>query len=177
MVDKITVDRIKLMHPKVSSEVMSLYLDKIVPALTGKAICRFAYTVRTFSEQTALYAQGRTILYDSKGRRLGKVTNAKSGQSYHNYGLALDIVLLKDTNADGKFDTASWETAIDFDKDGKADWMEVVDIFKKAGWTWGGDWKFKDAPHFEKTFGYSWRTLLQKHFKGQYIPGTNHVIL
>lgn len=29
----------------------------------------------------------------------------------------------------------------DFDGDGKADWMEVVAVFKKYGWEWGGDWK------------------------------------
>jgi peptidoglycan L-alanyl-D-glutamate endopeptidase CwlK len=33
--------------------------------------------------------------------------------------------------------------------------MEVVAIFKKYGYAWGGDWRFKDSPHFEKTFGYS----------------------
>jgi hypothetical protein len=43
--------------------------------------------VRTFAEQDALYAQGRT----RKGLR---VTNAKGGQSYHNYGLAADCALL-----------------------------------------------------------------------------------
>ena len=29
----------------------------------------------------------------------------------------------------------------DIDKDNKADWMEVVEEFKKAGWVWGGDFK------------------------------------
>jgi peptidoglycan L-alanyl-D-glutamate endopeptidase CwlK len=33
--------------------------------------------------------------------------------------------------------------------------MEVVAIFKKYGWEWGGEWRFKDYPHFQKTFGYS----------------------
>jgi peptidoglycan L-alanyl-D-glutamate endopeptidase CwlK len=40
--------------------------------------------------------------------------------------------------------------------------MECVAIFKKYGWEWGGDWKkFKDAPHFQKTFGYT-TTQLKK---------------
>ena len=146
------------MHPKLVLETRKIY-SNIVQALKGRAICRFAYTLRTNAEQDALYAQGRTKLYDANGKRLGIVTNAKGGQSYHNYGLALDIVLLKDTNGDGTFETASWETNVDFDNDGAPDWMEVVKIFKSYGWNWGGDWKFKDSPHFEKTFGYSIKQL------------------
>jgi peptidoglycan L-alanyl-D-glutamate endopeptidase CwlK len=175
MTDKLTLDRIKLLHPKLINEVEHIYTSQIVPALTGRAICRFAYTLRTFAEQDALYAQGRTKLFGPNGKRLGIVTKAKGGQSIHNYGLALDIVLLKDANADGSFETASWETTVDFDRDGRADWMEVVSIFKRNGWEWGGDWKFKDAPHFQKTFGYDWRTLLNKHKAKDFIPGTNYV--
>jgi len=178
MSDKPTLDRIELLHPAVREEVKNMYLNEIIPALSGKAICRFAYTLRTFAEQDGLYAQGRTKLFDEKGKRLGIVTKAKGGQSIHNFGLALDIVLLKDTNNDGKFESASWETNVDFDKDGKADWMEVVNILKKNGWIWGGDWKsFKDAPHFEKTFGHTWKTLLPKHNSKKFIPGTNYVQL
>jgi peptidoglycan L-alanyl-D-glutamate endopeptidase CwlK len=176
MSDKVTLDRIQLLHPKVRDEVKNIYLNEIVPALSGKAICRFAYTLRTFAEQDALYAQGRTKLYDANGRKLGVVTKAKGGQSIHNFGLALDIVLLKDTNGDGTFESASWEDTIDFDKDGRADWMEIVSILKKNGWIWGGDWKsFKDKPHFEKTFGHTWRTLLPKHQSRDFITGTSYV--
>jgi peptidoglycan L-alanyl-D-glutamate endopeptidase CwlK len=176
MSDKVTLDRIQLLHPKVRDEVKNIYLNEIVPALSGKAICRFAYTLRTFAEQDALYAQGRTKLYDANGRKLGVVTKAKGGQSIHNFGLALDIVLLKDTNGDGTFESASWEDTIDFDKDGRADWMEIVSILKRNGWIWGGDWKsFKDKPHFEKTFGHTWRTLLPKHQSRDFITGTSYV--
>ena len=178
MSDKVTLDRIQLLHPKVRDEVKNIYLNEIIPALSGKAICRFAYTLRTFAEQDALYAQGRTKLFDANGRKLGVVTKAKGGQSIHNFGLALDIVLLKDTNGDGTFDSASWEDTIDFDKDGRADWMEIVSILKKNGWIWGGDWKsFKDKPHFEKTFGHTWRTLLPKHQSRDFITGTSYVNL
>ena len=95
MSDKVTLDRIQLLHPKVRDEVKNIYLNEIIPALSGKAICRFAYTLRTFAEQDALYAQGRTKLFDANGKKLGVVTKAKGGQSIHNFGLALDIVLLK----------------------------------------------------------------------------------
>lgn len=145
--DKITLERINLLHPKLKDEVILIY-DEITKALTGRSICRFTHTLRTFAEQDKLFAQGRTAP--------GKiVTRAKGGQSYHNYGLAIDIALLVDMDKNGTFETASWNTKTDFDGDGKADWIEVVDVFKRHGWEWGGDWKFIDAPHFQKTFGKS----------------------
>jgi len=149
MKDQITLDRIKLLHPKVRDEVYEIY-DEICEALKGRAFCRFSYTLRTFAEQDAIYAQGRT--------KPGKiVSNARKGLSYHNYGLAIDIVLI----INGK--TASWDIKGDFDGDGKADWIEIVQIFKSFGWEAGIDWKFRDAPHFQKTFGYSVRQLLALH--------------
>jgi len=82
--DKITVNRIALLHPLVRDKALVMY-GEICKALTGNAYCRFSHTLRTDKEQDALFAIGRTI----KGK---KVTNAKGGRSYHNYGLALDIV-------------------------------------------------------------------------------------
>ncbi len=139
------------MHPLLRKEVIEMY-SEIYQALPGRAICRFSYALRTFKEQDELYAIGRT----KPGK---KVTNAKSVQSYHNYGLAFDIVLLVDNKGNSKFDNASWETNVDFDKDGRADWFEVVTICKRYGWEWGGDWKFTDLPHFQKTSGYSLKDL------------------
>lgn len=155
MKDQVTLDRIKLLHPKLRDEAVLLY-EEICKVLTGKAICRFTHTLRTFAEQDALYAQGRT----KKG---SKVTNAKGGQSYHNYGLAIDIALLVDKDGDGSFETASWDTKTDFDGDKKADWQEIVAIFKRYGYEWGGDWRFVDAPHFQKSYGHSIVTLQQLH--------------
>jgi peptidoglycan L-alanyl-D-glutamate endopeptidase CwlK len=159
MKDQKTLERIQLLHPKLRDETIEMY-DEIVASLTGSAQCRFSHTLRTFAEQDALFAQGRT--------KPGKVvTNAKGGQSYHNYGLAIDIVLLIDKDKNGTFETASWDTRTDFDKDGKSDWMEVVQIFKRFGYEWGGDWKFKDDPHFQKTFGKSIYELRALHKAGK----------
>jgi peptidoglycan LD-endopeptidase CwlK len=97
---------------------------------------------RSKEEQDALYAKGRTAAGSI-------VTNAKGGQSMHNYGLAIDFALF---TADGK--KAFWDIKVDSDKDGKADWMEVVEEGKKLGFEWGGDWKtFKDYPHFQMLGG------------------------
>lgn len=148
--DKVTKQRIDVLHPSVRGEVEQIVAECDV-ALTGRAKVRISQGLRTFAEQDALYAIGRSL----KGKQ---VTNAKAGQSIHNYGLAVDIVLI----IDGK--EASWDTAKDWDGDKVADWMEVVKIFKNHGWNWGGNWKtFKDLPHFEKLTKvgtqYNWRNL------------------
>ena len=161
MIDDKTIERIAILHPKLREEARDIYFE-ISAALSGKAFCRFAYTLRTFAEQDGLYAQGRT----AKG---SIVTNAKGGLSYHNYGLALDIVII-----DGK--NASWDTKKDFDGDGKADWKEIVTIFSQYGWEWGGNWKFVDAPHFQKTFGHTVRELLDLYNKGK-VDKNNYVLI
>lgn len=166
--DQISLDRIELLHPSVREEAMEIY-KKITEALTGRASCRFTQTLRTFKEQDDLFAKGRTKLFSANGERVGKVTNAKGGQSYHNYGLAIDFCLV----IDGKL--ASWDWQKDFDNDKTADWMEVVNIFKSYGWEWGGDWKFIDRPHFQKTFGLSTKELLKRHNNKNFILGTTYV--
>jgi peptidoglycan L-alanyl-D-glutamate endopeptidase CwlK len=165
--DQATLDRIKLLHPRVREEAGHIY-SEICDRLKGRAFCRFLFTLRTFAEQDALYAQGRT--------KPGKiVTKAPGGSSFHNYGLAIDIVLIVDTNKDGKYDTAQWDIKSDFDGDKVADWMEVVQVFKEHGWEWGGDWKFVDYPHFQKTFGKSVRELLAL-YNSKRVDNNNYVI-
>jgi peptidoglycan L-alanyl-D-glutamate endopeptidase CwlK len=140
--DLITIGRIKTAHPKLRDELEKDYIQ--CNNLLPKGVrLRFAYVYRSIDEQNKLFAQRP------------KVTNARGGQSIHNYGLAFDIVILKDKDNNGTFETASFEM--------DEHWMNVVKFFKSKGWTWGGDWKsFKDAPHFEKTFGHTWQTLSKK---------------
>ena len=168
MKDQITLDRINLLHPKLKEDALKIY-DEIVAALNGSAICRFTHTLRTFAEQDALYAQGRT-------KSGAKVTNARGGQSYHNFGMAIDIVLLVDKDKNGTYETASWDIKTDFDGDGKADWMEIVAIFKRYGFEAGIDWKFVDAPHFQKSFGYSIKQL-QDLFHSNKVDKNNYVLI
>ena len=158
--DKTTIERIELLHPALREEAKQIYAE-ICERLTGRATCRFSHTLRTFAEQDALYSQKP------------KITKAKGGQSYHNYGLAVDIVLLLN---DGK--VASWDTVTDFDGDGLSDWQEVVYVFGLYGWEWGGNWKtFVDKPHFQKTFGLTISECLNRHNTGQVISGTNYIKL
>lgn len=163
-IDKISLDRIAKLHPKVREEVKQI-LEEVESRLTGKAKIRIAQGLRTIKEQDDLYAQGRT-------KPGPKVTNARGGSSYHNFGLAVDFVLL----IDGK--TASWDIRKDWDEDKVSDWMEVVEVFAKHGWAWGGNWKtLKDYPHFEKTFGYTLNDLRIKYNKKDFIKGTEYLNL
>jgi peptidoglycan L-alanyl-D-glutamate endopeptidase CwlK len=141
LVDKASMDKINKLHPFVRNEV-KVIIQECNTLLTGRAKVRIAQGFRSFAEQDALFAQKP------------KVTNAKGGQSIHNYGFAVDIVLI----IDGK--EASWDVNKDWDGDKKSDWMECVNVFKKHGWNWGGDWKsFKDMPHFDKAGFSDWKAL------------------
>jgi peptidoglycan L-alanyl-D-glutamate endopeptidase CwlK len=160
--DQITIERIKTLHPKIRKEVSDMY-NYVNDKLLGKGVrLRFAYTYRTPEEQDKLFKQKP------------KVTNAKAWQSVHQYGLALDIVLLLDKNNDNIFEEASWDTRADWDKDKTPDWSEVRDHFKSKGWVYGGDWKsFKDYPHFEKTFGLTVSQMKSKIDNKDYILENN----
>ena len=154
--DQVTLDRIKTAHPKVRQELEAQYRE-INSLLPKNCRLRFAYVFRTPEEQAALF------------RKRPKVTNANAWQSIHNYGLAFDIVLLYDNDGNGTFEEASWSLKKDIDNDKTPEWMEVTNYFKSKGWTWGGDWtSFKDAPHFEKNFGLTWKQMKAKITSGAF---------
>jgi peptidoglycan L-alanyl-D-glutamate endopeptidase CwlK len=161
MIDPATIPRIALLHPKLRAEAGLIYGE--IDCAIKNATCRFTQTLRAIEEQNALYAQGRT--------KPGPiVTNAKGGLSYHNYGLAIDIAFING----GKL---SYDMKADIDKDAKADWMEVVEIFRQFGWEWGGTWAtIKDYPHFQKTFGHSVRDLLAL-YQGGKVDEHHYVLL
>lgn len=98
---------------------------------------------RSSEEQDGLHAQGRSLPGNV-------VTHARGGESYHNYGLAIDFALRLE-NGD-----VVWDIARDDNENGERDWYEVAAIGKDLGFDWGGDWqRFKDYPHLEMPFGLS----------------------
>ena len=89
-------------------------------------------TFRDAEAQNKLYAQGRT----APGK---KVTNAKAGQSFHNWRVAFDFVPI----VGGK---AIWN-----DNDL---WLKCGEIAEDLGLEWAGRWKtFKEFPHCQYTGG------------------------
>lgn len=130
--------RLTGLHPAVQAAAAALIERSYacgVPILITQGL-------RTMAEQNALYAQGRT-------RPGSIVTNARGGESYHNYGLAVDFALLLPNGS-----SVSWDMTRDGDQDGTPDWREVVQQAKAIGFEWGGDWtSFKDYPHLQMSFG------------------------
>ena len=89
-------------------------------------------TYRDAQSQDALYAQGRT----APG---SKVTNAKAGQSFHNWRVAFDFCPI----VNGK---AQWTDLALFTKCGE--------IAETVGLEWAGRWvKFKETAHCQYTGG------------------------
>ena len=114
--------------------------------------------LRTFERQDELYAQGRT-----KPGRI--VTNARGGDSFHNYGLAADYVL------DGQVERPgiqwSWDTRADLNADGRSDWLQMGEIAESCGLEWGGRWKrFPDMPHVQNTYGLTLAEIKEIYRKG-----------
>lgn len=101
-------------------------------------------TYRDNESQQALYNQGRTTP--------GKiVTNAKPGESFHNYGVAFDFVPL----VNGK---ALWDDVALF--------VRCGELAESCGLEWAGRWKsFKELAHCQFTGGKSIAQLKKEMVK------------
>jgi len=117
--------------PTIAKQVIKV-LDEMA-SLGHPMICTDGY--RTWAEQNALFA------------KRPKVTNARGGESNHNYACAADCTFL----VNGK---PTWSGNLPWDLYGK--------VAKKHGFEWGGDWaSFPDRPHIQMTFGYSIPQLMK----------------
>lgn len=104
---------------------------------------------RSFKDQDDLYAKGRS----RPGKR---VTNARGGESFHNYGVAADIAFY---NQEGGI---TWPEGGDYEKL----WTRYGEHAKKQGLEWGGDWKsITDRPHIEYHPGVNSASALKPAYK------------
>lgn len=144
--DAVTDRRIAGLHPEVRATAAA-FVNRVEQELGIQL--RVTQGFRSFAEQDALYAQGRTAPGDV-------VTNARGGQSYHNFGLAFDVV---EVRADG---SVNWDT----------DWNAIGRVGEAMGLEWGGNWTgFVDRPHFQMDFGLSTTQLNQRIARGETTGG------
>jgi peptidoglycan LD-endopeptidase CwlK len=122
-VDPRSEKAIAALQPEVRPYARALVLKAASMGITIKIISG----LRTYEEQNALFAQGRT--------KAGKiVTNARGGFSNHNFGIAFDI---------GVFDGSSYIPE-------SPRYKAVGALGTELGLEWGGNWKtIKDEPHFQ----------------------------
>ena len=126
--------KIEDLHPKVA-DLCKQFIEKCADDNIDVLITS---TYRDNESQNTLYAQGRT----TPGK---KVTNAKAGQSYHNYKIAFDFCPV----VGGK---AQWNDTATFNKCGK--------IAESLGLEWAGNWKtFKELAHCQYTGGLTLKDL------------------
>jgi len=125
---------IDLVDPR-SEKVISTLLPEVQPiarALVQKAALggiriKIISGFRTYAEQDALYAQGRTAAGNV-------VTNARAGYSNHNFGIAFDVGVFEGNTYLGE----------------SPKYKAVGVIGMDLGLEWGGNWKtLVDQPHFQ----------------------------
>lgn len=160
MRDQYSVAALGGLHPKVRKDFQD-FIEECEEQFN--ITLRIVQGFRSFAEEDALYAKGRTVKGDNArpDHPMGDVVcNSKGGQSYHNYGLAIDIVPIDGKKEDWKFNYA-----------------RIVNIGAQWNITWGGNFpgSFKDYDHFESKCGHSWQDLLPMYQAGKFIAGTKFV--
>lgn len=105
---------------------------------------RFISGLRSYAEQDALYAQGRT-------KPGAKVTNAKAGYSWHNWGTAVDVGVFKGKAYLPESPAYAW----------------LGPIGEACGLEWGGKWKTPDRPHYQFPTGLTMAQMRSKVAKGE----------
>ena len=102
------------LHPLMRARVLEWLQDCKAAGLDILLTC----TLRSMETQAVLYTYGRTVPNPNSKptptKPLGRVaTNAQPGQSAHNYGLAVDFVIMNQGKADWTGTSANWNKAIE----------------------------------------------------------------
>lgn len=122
---------VKLNAPGMDQTVSNIVRAVIKEMHAAGILVGIAQGFRSKELQDSLYAKGRT----EPGPI---VTNARGGQSNHNYGVAVDLFQFSKDGTEAIFESNT------------ARYLKIVAAMKKRGMKWGGDWNsFRDYPHFE----------------------------
>jgi peptidoglycan L-alanyl-D-glutamate endopeptidase CwlK len=127
-------DQLKRLNTQVLYQPFVGMLRALLDACAARGFIYVATSgLRTYEQQNKLYAQGRT----APG---GIVTNAKGGQSLHNFGIAVDFCRHDGETFEGKLKP-------DYRN---SQYQVLGEEADKLGLEWGGAWKkFKDTPHIQ----------------------------
>jgi peptidoglycan LD-endopeptidase CwlK len=133
------------LHPQVKNKIRKFINDVYEQHQIFLVIVQ---DYRTYAQQDAIYAEGRT--------KPGKIrTKAKGGQSNHNFALAVDVLPVWE---DGNLHI----TGKGVDEKNISILKKIANIGKANGLAWGGDWKsIYDPMHFELNTGLSMSQLRQ----------------
>lgn len=132
--------RLAEVNPQLANRIRAMAADLRAQGINVMVVSGY----RSFAEQNRLYAQGRTTPGNI-------VTNARGGQSLHNYGLAVDVVPI---GANGQ---PNWNVP-------NSTWQKIGAAGVRQGLEWGGNWtSFVDRPHFQMTAGRSISSLLAQY--------------
>ena len=124
--------------------------------------------LRNWQQQDALYALGRTVKNVDGAcpdKPMGNiVTHARGGESWHNYGLAADVVF----QVNYPSDASAPEGVFHWDWADSHPWQRLGELGEEQGLEWGGRWlpPKNDKPHFEMRAG-----LALKDAQGLYSQG------
>jgi peptidoglycan L-alanyl-D-glutamate endopeptidase CwlK len=170
----IDVPRVLSLHPSARARCV----EHLEEARAAKVPFIIACAYRSPADQGFEYGKGRKAVgpdpafwkpMRADGR--GIVTHALPWHSWHQYRLAYDVALLAPNGR-----TVHWSEVADLDDDGRADWLEVVEIAESLELTAGYRWPSRkhDGPHFEFHPGltidvarecFTWNTLPDDRFE------------
>ena len=119
---------------------------------------------RTKAQHTSIWQQGR----NDDGQIVRPdlvVTHSPPGWSFHEYGLAYDVVVVL---KDGRHVT--WDMATDSDHDQISDYLEIARIGRMLGMEAGFFWRHPDPPHFEYHPNLNIRETIEKFGMTRRVP-------
>lgn len=150
MIDPRSAQTISTLLPGVQARFTAFYEAANKAMKSHGLTVRFISGTRSYAEQSALYAQGRT-------KPGNKVTNARPGYSNHNFGVAVDI---------GVFEKKAKKEIYHQDHSAYA-WLGPIGEAAKLNW--GGRWKSPDRPHYEFPTDLTMAQMREKVSKGEAI--------
>lgn len=141
--DERSAKNIETLRPEVRPLAIQLIERAQAQGINAKVISGY----RSYAEQDKLYAQGRS----KPGQ---KVTKARGGYSWHNFGLAFDIGIFSKDSKQYYGESEAYQS--------------VGQLGEALGLEWGGHWDFVDEPHFQyNPKGYSMAQLRAKTATGE----------